>query len=95
MVRLITVALVLGGYSASLVAAHEVPAFPGAEGFGAGTPGGHGANIVEVTNLNDDGPGSGHRGSLVIPYRPVYSLQLGPAIIRPLHTVNGADVERP
>jgi len=35
----------------------QIPAFPGAEGFGAYSLGGRGGTVYEVTNLNNNGPG--------------------------------------
>ncbi len=53
----LTIALVFARMP-EIQTAETLPAFPGAEGFGAKTPGGRGGRVLFVTSLNDDGPGS-------------------------------------
>jgi pectate lyase len=53
---LIGVVPLLGGQRPA--ACQELPAFPGAEGFGAIAKGGRGGRIIKVTTLEADGPGS-------------------------------------
>ncbi len=45
-------------WSASAAASDDAPAFPGAQGWAATTPGGRDGRIVRVTTLASDGPGS-------------------------------------
>jgi hypothetical protein len=55
---------------ASALQAQQV-AFPGAEGFGKYATGGRGGKVVEVTNLQDDGPGSFRQALKEYPGEPI------------------------
>lgn len=46
------------GLSCAAALAAGIPAFPGAQGWAADTAGGSGGQILRVTNLNAEGPGS-------------------------------------
>ncbi len=52
--------ILVAGLAAAATAAAQapMPAFPGAVGWAAKTPGGRGGKIIRVTNLDADGPGS-------------------------------------
>lgn len=64
MFRLPVVLLSLAALVSSVQGAEMLPAFPGAEGAGAMTPGGRGGRVIYVTTLEDNARGNPVPGSL-------------------------------
>lgn len=62
-----------------LVSAAHAQAFPGAAGWAAQTPGGRGGQIIRVTNLDADGPGS-LRAALQTPGPRIVVFEVGGVI---------------
>jgi hypothetical protein len=67
----------------------QLPAFPKAEGFGAIAVGGRGGRLIEVTNLDDSGPGSLRQacespGARIVVFRVAGLIEL----VRPLKIKN-------
>ena len=81
---------------ATLPVAGQLAAFPGAEGFGALTPGGRGGSVIEVTTLDDDGPGSlrsalAADGARTVVFRVAGTIELRStiAVVHPYVTLAG------
>ncbi len=77
-------------------AAPRRKAFPGAQGFGTGTPGGRGGRVIRVTNLDDSGRGSLRaaleaKGPRMVVFRVsgTITLDAGIDLVNPYVTVAG------
>ena len=97
MVMAVALVLVLGDLRADNGGVGpSLPAFPGAEGFGAGTPGGRGGRVIEVTSLDRDGPGTlkeavGAKGPRIVVFRigGIIDLKRDLGIREPFITIAG------
>ncbi|HMB23183.1 MAG: pectate lyase family protein [Chloroflexota bacterium] len=74
----------------------SIPAFPGAEGFGSRTIGGRGGKVIEVTNLDDSGPGSlraavEEEGARIVVFRVAGTIELKSDLViaNPFITIAG------
>ncbi len=84
-------------------AAHAVPAFPGAVGWAAETPGGRGGRIIRVTSLAADGPGSlraavAEKGPRIIVFEVAGVIDLGRSVLtisEPYLTIAGQTAPSP
>jgi hypothetical protein len=84
-------------------AAFAAPAFPGAVGWASETPGGRGGQIIRVTNLDSDGPGSlkaaiETRGPRIVVFEVAGQIDLGKTsleIKEPFLTIAGQTAPSP
>ena len=70
----------------------QTPAFPGAEGFGRYAQGGRGGRVIEVTNLNDAGPGSLRAAINAAGARTVIFRVSGTVLLRSPLTISGDSI---
>jgi pectate lyase len=78
----------------------ELPAFPGAEGYGAVALGGRNGKVIKVTNFKDDGPGSlqaacAEKGPRIIIFEKAGVIKGDVAIKSPYITIAGQTAPSP
>lgn len=95
-------ALLLFGLSIALPIQAQIPAFPGAEGYGSYSKGGRGGELIIVSNLNDSGPGSlreavNHEGPRTILFETAGIIDLDSTLVisNPYITIAGQSAPRP